>query len=323
MSAELLVLLGQLLGIAVAAGLNLYATVAVLGLASRFGTVIELPPELKGLEHGLLIGTAAALYLVEFLLDRMPHLGALWDTIHTVIRPAAAALLTIGILATLSGASVVAGATLAAFIALAVHGSKTGLRLTEYAETHPGTMRLVSLGEDVGAVAIAALALAFPGSAMLVAALSVVVALVAGPRLWRAFILWLRALRARLRGFFGARGWCGRESLPRGLRQLVPPPSLGAAPPRAMRAAVTGLHGVSPYTCGWLVVSQDGHRFVYQTLFAAQQRPLASCRAPSVRHGLWFDAVRLENDAIEYTLFLLKDGPAPELAVAELVAASR
>ena len=68
-----LILAGQLLGTAFACGLNLYATIALLGIASRAGWITNLPPGMTGLEHGLVIGSAAALYIVEFAVDRVPH----------------------------------------------------------------------------------------------------------------------------------------------------------------------------------------------------------------------------------------------------------
>jgi hypothetical protein len=70
------VLLGQLLAIAFACGLNLYATVALLGLASRLGWMSGLPPGLRGLENGFVIGSAALLYLFEFVIDKVPYVDS-------------------------------------------------------------------------------------------------------------------------------------------------------------------------------------------------------------------------------------------------------
>src|SRR3989454_7951864 len=84
--------LGLALGAGFSSGLNLYATVATLGLLQRFG-VLHLPPSLQALSHPWVLGIAIALYLAEFCADKIPYLDTVWDAIHTFIRPPAAALL--------------------------------------------------------------------------------------------------------------------------------------------------------------------------------------------------------------------------------------
>jgi Domain of unknown function (DUF4126) len=85
-------LIGLLLGAAVASGLRLYATVAVLGFLGRSGA-IDLPPRLSALAHSWVILVAASLYLVEFAADKIPLVDSVWDFVHTFIRVPAAALL--------------------------------------------------------------------------------------------------------------------------------------------------------------------------------------------------------------------------------------
>ncbi len=84
--------LGLALGAGFSSGLNLYATIATLGLLQRFG-VLHLPPKLQVLSHPWVLGIALALYLLEFFADKIPYLDTAWDAIHTFIRPPAAALL--------------------------------------------------------------------------------------------------------------------------------------------------------------------------------------------------------------------------------------
>src|SRR5690349_7393934 len=84
--------LGLALGTGFSSGLNLYATVATLGVLERFG-VIHLPGSLSALSNPWVMGTAMALYLVEFFADKIPYIDNVWDAIHTFIRPPAAALL--------------------------------------------------------------------------------------------------------------------------------------------------------------------------------------------------------------------------------------
>src|SRR6202035_406391 len=84
--------LGFALGAGFSSGLNLYATVATLGLLQRYG-VIRLPASMQVLSHPWVLGIALALSAIEFLADKIPHVDTVWDAVHTLIRPPAAALL--------------------------------------------------------------------------------------------------------------------------------------------------------------------------------------------------------------------------------------
>ena len=98
---ELLTTFGRTLGFSFAAGINLYATVAILGLASRYGWV-DLPPQYKVFDNNWIIGTAIALYVIEFFADKIPWIDSLWDTVHTVIRPVGGAMIAIATLGDVS-----------------------------------------------------------------------------------------------------------------------------------------------------------------------------------------------------------------------------
>ena len=92
-----LVTLGRTLGFSFAAGVNLYATVAILGLAARYGWV-QLPPQFDVFDHDIVIGVAIAMYFVEFFADKIPYVDSLWDLIHTAIRPVGGAFIAVGAL---------------------------------------------------------------------------------------------------------------------------------------------------------------------------------------------------------------------------------
>ena len=83
---ELLVTLGRTLGFSLAAGVNLYATVALIGLAARYDWV-TLPPQFAVFDNPWVIGAAAALYAIEFVADKVPWIDTVWDTVHTFVRP--------------------------------------------------------------------------------------------------------------------------------------------------------------------------------------------------------------------------------------------
>ena len=94
---DLLVTLGRTLGFSLAAGVNLYATVALLGLASRYGWV-ALPEQFQVFNHPWVIGLAGALYVVEFFADKIPWVDTMWDTVHTFVRPVGGALIAVATL---------------------------------------------------------------------------------------------------------------------------------------------------------------------------------------------------------------------------------
>ena len=159
--------LGLALGAGFSSGLNLYATVATLGLLQRFG-VIHLPGPLQVLSHPWVLGIAVALYVVEFLADKIPYVDTAWDALHTLIRPPAAALLAYG--ATVAappewrwGAALLAGG-----VALTSHGTKASTRAAVNTSPEPFSNWVLSLGEDVLAVWLTWLGTAHPAATIVV-----------------------------------------------------------------------------------------------------------------------------------------------------------
>lgn len=313
-----LIVLGQLVCTAFAAGLNLYLTVAVLGLGSRLGLIPALPPGLKGLENEILIGSAIGLYLIEFIIDKIPELDSVWDALHTVIRPLGAALLTT---LAFGGSPLylqIALSVLAGLVALAAHAAKAGLRIV--LNTAPSKLRSAGMStlEDLCAAGLALSAIAFPVIGGIAASVFALLLLLFGPRLWRAGALGVRALRARIRAFFDGHGWHDLGEVPPKLRQLVQRPPVGRAEPRLVRAAFRGLPGVGAYRNGWVVLTYDRAAFLYSSLLGSRLRPLPPIRQPVLHRGAWTDTVDFQVNGSRCTLFLLKDGPAVEVTVADL-----
>jgi hypothetical protein len=172
--------LGHALAFAVGAGINLYATVLVLGLATRFDWV-DVPTTLEPVGSAWVIGGAAVLYLLEFLADKIPWVDSLWDAIHTLVRPIGAAVIAVAALGPASpGMEVVAG-LLGAAIGASTHAAKAGTRLAVNASPEPASNIAVSLLEDGFVVGLVLLLLTHPllGLALAVAALVSVVVLLA------------------------------------------------------------------------------------------------------------------------------------------------
>jgi hypothetical protein len=161
------------LGAGFSSGLNLYATVATLGLLQRYG-VIHLPASLEILAHPWVLGIAAALYLLEFFADKVPYVDTVWDAVHTFIRPPAAALLGYGAAGAAAPEWRWGAALLAGGVALASHGTKASARAAVNTSPEPFSNWLLSFGEDLLAVWLTWMATVHP-----IATTVIVVALVA------------------------------------------------------------------------------------------------------------------------------------------------
>ncbi len=161
MFSTTLAALGLAVGMSYASGLRLYATVAVLGLLQRFG-VIHLPAALGILSNPIVIAIALALSVLEFLADKVPYFGSVWNAVQTFIRPPAAALLSYAALSPAPSDWRILGALLGGGVALSSHGVKTALRSPLEASPEPFTTSAFSLTEDVLAAAVAWIAAAHP-----------------------------------------------------------------------------------------------------------------------------------------------------------------
>jgi hypothetical protein len=168
--------LSLVLGAGFSSGLNLYATVATLGLLQRF-SVIHLPAHLEILSHPIVIGVAVALYVVEFLADKIPYVDSIWQAVHTFIRPPAAALLAFSATAAAPEAWRWGAALLAGGIALTSHGTKASARAAANMTPEPFSNWALSFGEDILAVWLTWFATAHPTMAIMVVILLVGVSL--------------------------------------------------------------------------------------------------------------------------------------------------
>lgn len=309
---------GQLLALAFACGLNLYATVALLGLASRLGWFADLPTSLRGLENGLVIFSAALLFLIEFVIDKVPYADAFWDAVHTIVRPLGAALLVAIALGEAPVDVRAAAAAITGLATLAAHASKAGVRVIMNARPRLARTITVSLLEDILAIALVVAALTNPAAATAAVAALLLPMLVVAPVLWRAAALGIRASIAWLRGFFGTAGWLDAARLPSALRPLVSDPVVGLPPPRATRAALVGHRAAGAYRNGWLVLENGQAAFVYRARFRSHRFDLPPADPASVRRAMLTDIVELAAEPHRLTLFLLKDGPPVESALADL-----
>lgn len=185
-------LFALLAAIGFAAGLNLYATVAVLGLLARFGHM-PLPPELQLLAAWPVIAAALALFAIEFFADKIPAFDLIWNALHTFIRVPVAGLLAYRATSHLSPEHQLLATLLGAAIALIAHSGKTAARAAVTPSPEPLSNITLSVGEDVLAIGLTWLATRHPYVAGGLATILVVIIVV----LTRVV---LRAMRALFRG---------------------------------------------------------------------------------------------------------------------------
>jgi hypothetical protein len=185
-------LFALLTAIGFAAGLNLYATVAVLGLLARFGH-LPLPSGLQLLAGWPVIAASIALFGVEFFADKIPAFDLIWNALHTFIRVPVAGLLAYQATSQLSPERQLLATLLGAAVALAAHGGKTAARAAVTPSPEPLSNVALSLSEDALAIGLTWLATRHPYVAGALAAGFVVMILLMAR-------LVIRALRTLFRG---------------------------------------------------------------------------------------------------------------------------
>jgi len=184
----------QLIPLAFASGLNVYATVAVLGLCEHFH-LVDLPPQFRAFDHPAIIGIALAMYLVEFVADKIPWFDSVWDAVHTVVRPIGGALVAVNAMGHASPVMTALAALLGGSIAMTTHVTKAGTRAAVNTSPEPFSNWVLSLSEDAVAIGLSYFALQHPYAAAIVA----IVLLVAMITLASYIVGWVRRRFARRR----------------------------------------------------------------------------------------------------------------------------
>ena len=174
-----------IVAVSFAAGLNVYATLATLGLLARTG-VVSLPGGLQMLGSWWVIGASAALFGVEFFADKVPAFDLIWNALHTFIRIPVAALLAWRATANLSPQEQLIATLLGGLVAFAAHGGKTAVRAVVTPSPEPLSNMGLSLGEDVVSISLTWLATRHPYVAGAVATAFVVLVVVMLRWVWRA-----------------------------------------------------------------------------------------------------------------------------------------
>ena len=181
-----------LVAISFAAGLNVYATLATLGLLSRAGLLL-LPTTLHLLSNWWIIAASGTMFVIEFFADKVPAFDLIWNALHTFVRVPLAGLLAYAATSQLSPGKQLLATALGGAIALAAHGGKTAMRAAVTPSPEPFSNITLSLGEDALAISLIWLATRHPYWSAAIAGVFLVTIVV--------LVRWvIRALRALFRG---------------------------------------------------------------------------------------------------------------------------
>src|SRR5215470_4425359 len=185
------------MGSAWVSGINLYACVATLGLLSRFAH-LKLPGELEVLTSWWVIGIALALYVIEFVADKVPYVDSAWDVIHTFIRIPAGAVLAAAAFGDFDRSIQVIALLLGGGLALSSHGTKAATRAVLNTLPEPVTNAVVSVAEDVLAIVSVVAAVFFPVLLFIIVAAGLLVSIYLFNRVVRFF----RSVTRKIRSWF-------------------------------------------------------------------------------------------------------------------------
>ncbi|MGF1657158.1 MAG: DUF4126 domain-containing protein [Verrucomicrobiales bacterium] len=326
---EILQTLGLALGLATMAGVNLYLTVLVAGLAIRFGWV-ALSSEYEALailQDPAILTVAGILFLVEFFTDKVPWVDTLWDGIHTIIRPVGGALLAIQVLGTANPVFDVILALLAGSVTLTAHTVKAGTRMVVNASPEPFSNIAVSVTEDVGVVGGVIIALTNPMLMLGIILVGGAIALYLMPKVFRV----VRVKASLVYHKINARSREEEElrSLPRKL-----PPDLdilfassvpsGTRIRWAIPSITRRVPGVRSNLFGYLVMTEDAPHVLHfvsaalpQGVHALDTHGLKACHEEKFL-GDYLTLYSLENGNRSQFLFNRTQAPFAALAAADL-----
>jgi len=187
--------LGFAMGSAWLSGINLYATVATLGLLQRFH-LVQLPGQLDFVSKWWIIALAGGLYVIQFIADKVPVVDSTWDAIHTFIRVPAGAVLAASAFSHADPGVRLAAMLLGGGVALSSHGTKAATRLTANLSPEPFSNIGLSLAEDAVTIGSTILMVFHPVVILTVVVLFVGFSIWFVPKIFRAF----RRMFARLFG---------------------------------------------------------------------------------------------------------------------------
>lgn len=181
-----------------ASGFRLYAVVFLTG-AMGYAGWLPLPQGLHLLQHPAVLAASGFMLLVEFFADKIPWIDSLWDTVHSVIRIPAGALLAAGVFGADSATMGLVAGLLGGSLAATSFTTKATTRAAINTSPEPVSNWLASFFEDGLAVGVIWLATQYPVTFGVVLAVMFVLSVLLLIVLWKFLKLVLR----KLKDFFG------------------------------------------------------------------------------------------------------------------------
>lgn len=195
---QIIQLIALTMGVAWASGINLYATLLMLGVSGATG-YMELPENLAILQDPVVISAAGLMYAVEFFADKTPGVDSGWDTLHTFIRIPAGAVLAAGMAGEASAPLTLAAAIVGGGLATTSHATKAGSRLLINTSPEPVSNWTASFSEDILVLAGLWAALNHPVAFLVLLVLFILMAIWLLPKLWRG----IKKIIMTIAGWFG------------------------------------------------------------------------------------------------------------------------
>ncbi len=194
---QIIATLALTMGTAWASGINLYATLAMLGILGTSGNII-LPDSLLVLQDPIVIIAACIMYCVEFVADKTPGVDTGWDAVHSFIRIPAGVLLAAGAVGEVTPALAVAAGILGGSISATSHMIKAGSRVLINTSPEPFTNWTASVVEDAAVVGGLWAALHYPIAFLVAFVIFVAISIWLLPKIWQG----IKLLYSKIKGIF-------------------------------------------------------------------------------------------------------------------------
>ena len=185
------------MGAAWASGINLYATIFMLGYLGTTGN-IDLPPDLMVVTDPLVMTSAGLMYCIEFFADKTPGVDTAWDALHTFIRIPLGAVLAMGAVGEMTPAVELAAFIVGGSLAAATHATKAGSRIVINSSPEPVTNWTASIGEDLLVITGVWTALNHPVVFLVLLVMFIGLMIWLLPRIWR----WIQRIFNSIKNFF-------------------------------------------------------------------------------------------------------------------------
>jgi len=300
-----------LVPLAFAAGVDLYLVLLLLGLAPLTGLWAGLPGALGDLASPGVLIIAGSFYVLEFVAERSPVAGLVWNSFHSLIRPLAGALLALLLLDGRPTEVVAVGAVLAGLLASLANVARTGWGVLIWLGSTPHPNRLlVAIFEDVLVLGAIVLLLDAPRWALVISTLFLLASLRVGGSQVRAFTFAVRLAVSRVWAGLGPWRWREPDDFPEWLHEALEGHSGTGV--RGCPAGGHRLPGAPLFVTGWVVVGRNRRLFAFRKPRRSRSVDLASLEAVAVSDRSFFRGVTLEGPTASSYLYFGPGGPEPE-----------